>query len=169
MSMWMLFVSQVMAVLRPLKVVLSGRASNLDAVSVPDFPFDPSRGSHSVPFTDIIYIDRSDFRVEDDDDYFGLAPGKAVGLKYAVVVRCDSFDVSESGIAQANRAISFLFLFHWVKISGDPTVLYCSVLGEGEVKPKGTVQWVPDGVHGCLDVEVNNNLQSLFRFIQDSG
>jgi glutaminyl-tRNA synthetase len=30
-----------------------------------------------------VYIDRSDFREEDDPDYFRLAPGKLVGLMKA--------------------------------------------------------------------------------------
>lgn len=36
--------------------------------------------SHQVPFTQKVYIDRSDFREIDSKDYFRLAPGKAVGL-----------------------------------------------------------------------------------------
>jgi hypothetical protein len=31
--------------------------------------------------------------VVDSEDYFGLAPGKIVGLKYAYVIKCDSYDV----------------------------------------------------------------------------
>ncbi len=53
-----------MAVLEPLKV----RIENWDhgnwsaTVTVPDFPAEPHRGSHSVDFDDVIYIDQTDFR-----------------------------------------------------------------------------------------------------------
>jgi hypothetical protein len=33
-------------------------------------PFEPSRGSHSLPFGDVVFIDAADFRLEDDEDYF---------------------------------------------------------------------------------------------------
>lgn len=56
-------------------------------VTVPDYPFDPSRGSHSVTLEEEIFIDRSDFRMLDSDDYFGLAPNKVVALKYACRIR----------------------------------------------------------------------------------
>ena len=35
-----------------------------------------------------IHADRSDFRLVDSDDYFGLAPNKTVSLKYAYRIRC---------------------------------------------------------------------------------
>lgn len=65
-----------MAVLDPVPLVISG----LDEVvgkaitdsdpmiwDVPDFPFDPARGSHTVPMTNCIFIDRSDVRVVDSE------------------------------------------------------------------------------------------------------
>ncbi|KAL8964091.1 MAG: hypothetical protein Q9183_004710 [Haloplaca sp. 2 TL-2023] len=48
-------------------------------VEVP-FSKSPAYGSHTIPFTKIVYIERSDFREVDSDDYFRLAPGKTVGL-----------------------------------------------------------------------------------------
>lgn len=79
-----MYINQVMAVLEPLKVVLTNAPTN-GCYEVADFPFDPARGSHKVMLNESeIYIDRSDFRMVDDDDYYGLAPGKVVGLKYAM-------------------------------------------------------------------------------------
>ena len=31
-----------------------------------------------MPFTRVVYIERTDFRTEDAEDYNGLAPGKTV-------------------------------------------------------------------------------------------
>jgi hypothetical protein len=59
-----------MAVLKPIKVVITGRTglgSHAAALTVPDYPFDPARGSHTVPMDDIVYIDAQDFRLEDDE------------------------------------------------------------------------------------------------------
>ena len=37
-----------------------------------------STETYSVPFTRVVYIERTDFRTEDAEDYYGLAPGKTV-------------------------------------------------------------------------------------------
>lgn len=49
---------------------------------VQNFPMDATLGSHTITLTSTIYIDASDFRLKDSSQYFGLAPDKAVGLKY---------------------------------------------------------------------------------------
>ena len=54
-----------MVVLDPLLVVLSGVADM--TVAVPNFPFDPSRGTHFTKLQREIFIDRSDFRMEDSE------------------------------------------------------------------------------------------------------
>jgi glutaminyl-tRNA synthetase len=36
-----------------------------------------------VPFTRVVYIEETDFREADSKDYYGLAPGKAVMLRWA--------------------------------------------------------------------------------------
>lgn len=49
--------------------------------------------SHRIPFTKKVYIERSDFREVDSDDYFRLAPGKSVGLlKAPSPITATSFD-----------------------------------------------------------------------------
>ena len=87
---------QVMGVLNPLKIILS-TVPDEKSVEVFDFPFDPTRGSHLVTVSQIMFIDRSDFRLVDDADYFGLAPGKFVGLKYLFVIKCDSYELDANG------------------------------------------------------------------------
>ena len=86
-----------MAVLNPIRVTVRDFPTGTTSVEVPDFPFEPSRGSHTVPIEPVIFIDQADFRVVDDADYFGLAPGKIVGLKYAFVIKCESFETNEKG------------------------------------------------------------------------
>ena len=74
-------VPRLMVVLDPIPVIIDDLPEDyLEEIELPFNPKDPSVGSHIVPFTRTVYIDRSDFREEDSKDYFRLAPGKAVGL-----------------------------------------------------------------------------------------
>lgn len=86
-------VPRLMLVLDPIKVVLQNLPD--DYLEERDVPFDPkdaAKGVHKVPFTKTIYIERDDFREEDDPDFFRLAPGKSVGLLNAEhPIRCISF------------------------------------------------------------------------------
>jgi glutaminyl-tRNA synthetase len=83
---------RAMAVLRPLRVVIEnypeGASEELDAVNNPE---DPSAGTRKVPFGKVLYIERDDFRADAPKDYFRLAPGKEVRLRYAYFVTAKSF------------------------------------------------------------------------------
>ncbi len=50
-----------------------------------------------LPLTRVVYIERDDFRLEDDKDFYGLAPGKEVYLKYAYAIKCDSYTLGDDG------------------------------------------------------------------------
>ncbi len=81
--------ARVMAVLRPLKVVIDnypdGQVEELDAVNNPE---DPSAGVRKVPFSKVIYIEREDFMEDAPKKFFRLAPGREVRLRYAYFVTC---------------------------------------------------------------------------------
>jgi glutaminyl-tRNA synthetase len=80
---------RVMAVLRPLKVVIDnypeGREEALDAVNNPE---DPAAGSRRVPFSRVLYIEKDDFRENPPKEFFRLAPGREVRLRYAYFLTC---------------------------------------------------------------------------------
>lgn len=80
---------RVMAVLRPLKVVIENypedRVEYLDAINNPE---DPSAGSRKVPFSRELYIERDDFMESPPKQFFRLAPGREVRLRYAYFVTC---------------------------------------------------------------------------------
>ncbi len=82
---------RVMAVLRPLKVVIDNypadQVDELDAINNPE---DPAAGTRKVPFTREIYIERDDFREDPPKEFFRLAPGREVRLRYAYLVTCTS-------------------------------------------------------------------------------
>jgi glutaminyl-tRNA synthetase len=80
---------RVMAVLRPLKIVLDnfpeGRVDELVAPYDPEKPDGPSR---KVPFARELYIEQEDFAEVPAKKWFRLAPGQEVRLRYACIVRC---------------------------------------------------------------------------------
>jgi glutaminyl-tRNA synthetase len=80
---------RVLAVLRPLKVVIDnypeGQAEELEAINNPE---DESAGTRKVPFSRTLYIERDDFMEDPPKDYFRLAPGREVRLRYAYFVKC---------------------------------------------------------------------------------
>lgn len=91
-------VPRLMLVLDPIKVVFENLPDDyLEEREVPFDPKDKEKGTHKVPFTKVIYIDRDDFREEDDPDFFRLAPGKSVGLLHAEhPISCTSFTKDSS-------------------------------------------------------------------------
>jgi len=80
---------RVMAVLRPLKVVIDNYPEDLteelDAVNNPE---DSSMGTRKVPFSRVIYIEKDDFRENPPKEFFRLAPGREVRLRYAYYITC---------------------------------------------------------------------------------
>jgi glutaminyl-tRNA synthetase len=80
---------RVMGVLRPLRVVLvnypEDQAEELEAVNNPE---DPRMGTRKVPFSRVLYIERDDFREDPPKQFFRLAPGREVRLRYAYLITC---------------------------------------------------------------------------------
>jgi len=81
---------RVMAVLRPLKLVIDnfpdGKTMEMDA---PLHPEDASYGSRKIPFTKVLYVERDDFKEDPPKEWFRLAPGREVRLRYACLVKCN--------------------------------------------------------------------------------
>jgi glutaminyl-tRNA synthetase len=89
---------RVMAVLRPLKVVIDNYPENhseeMDAVNNPE---DPSAGSRKVPFSRELYIEQDDFREDPPKGYFRLSPGREVRLRYGYFITCKSVVKNDKG------------------------------------------------------------------------
>ncbi|MBM4261477.1 MAG: glutamine--tRNA ligase/YqeY domain fusion protein [Deltaproteobacteria bacterium] len=120
---------RVMAVLRPIKVVLENcpddKVEELEAVNNPE---DPAAGTRKVPFSKTLYIEQDDFREEPPKGFFRLSPGKEVRLRYAYIIKCTevvkdpsgaitelrcTYDPeTKSGSAQASRKVKATI--HWV-------------------------------------------------------
>jgi glutaminyl-tRNA synthetase len=80
---------RVMAVLHPLRVVIDnypeGKTEELEAVNNPE---DPNMGMRKVPFSRVLYIEQDDFMEQPPKEFFRLAPGREVRLRYAYIIKC---------------------------------------------------------------------------------
>ncbi len=131
---------RVLAVLRPLKVVIDnypeGKTEELEAINNPE---DPSAGTRKLPFSRVLYVERDDFREFPPKDFYRLAPGREVRLRWAYFIKCE-------------RAVKD-------PSTGEVTELHCiydpATRGgnapDGR-KVKGTIHWV-SAAHG-LEAEV---------------
>jgi len=121
---------RVMAVLRPLRVVLENypedHVEELDAVNNPE---DPGAGSRKVPFSRVLYIERDDFREDPPPKFFRLAPGREVRLRYAYIIRC----VGVVKDAQSGEIVELRCTYDPETRSGSPA---------SARKVKATLHWV---------------------------
>ncbi len=89
---------RVMAVLRPLKVVIDNYPKNkveqLEAVNNPE---DPNAGTRKVAFSRELYIEREDFMENPPKKFYRLAPRREVRLRYAYFVTCTDVVKDENG------------------------------------------------------------------------
>ena len=89
---------RVMAVLRPLKVVIDnypeGQVEEMDAHNNPE---DESAGSRKVPFSRVLYIEQDDFREVPPPKYFRLSLGREVRLRYGYFITAKSVVKNDRG------------------------------------------------------------------------
>ncbi|KEH97137.1 glutamate--tRNA ligase [Clostridium botulinum C/D str. BKT12695] len=90
--------ARTMAVLRPLKVVITnypeGQVEMLEAENNQD---NPEMGSREIPFTREIYIEQEDFMENPPKKYHRLYVGNEVRLKNAYFVKCTDIVKDENG------------------------------------------------------------------------
>ena len=123
-----------MAVLRPLKVVLTNYPEDkTEPLEAMNHPNRPELGVREVPFTRELYIEHDDFMEDAPRKFFRLKPGGEVRLRSAYIIRCDEV------IKDAQENVVEL------RCSYDPETR--SGTGSSERKVKGTIHWV-SAVHG---------------------
>ena len=129
--------ARVMAVLHPLKVVLTNYPEDKSEELLAENH--PTRGGKRyVPFSRELYIEREDFMEEPPKKFFRLRPGGEVRLKHAYIIKCEEVVKDEKG---------------------EITELRCSYDPESKSggsaanrKVKGTLHWV--SANDALDAEV---------------
>ncbi len=131
---------RVMGVLDPVKVVVvnypEGEEEYLEAINNPE---DMSMGTREVPFSKVLYIERSDFREDPPKKYFRLAPGREVRLRYAYYITCVDVVKDET----TNEIVEIHCTYDPSTRGGDAP--------DGR-KVKGTIHWV--SAWHCCQAEV---------------
>lgn len=132
--------ARVMAVLRPLRVVIDNYPENqveeMDAVNNPE---DPAAGARKVPFSRVLYIEQDDFREDPPKQFYRLSPGREVRLRYGYFITCTSLVKNEKGEVVE------------VHCTYDPATRGGNAPPDGR-KVKATIHWV-SAAH-ALDAEV---------------
>ena len=118
---------RVMAVLRPLKLVLTNYPEDETEYLLAENS--PTHGGQRyVPFARELYIDREDFMEDAPKKFFRLKPGGEVRLKHAYIIKC------EEVIKDAAGEITEL------RCTYDPETRSGGTAANRKVK--GTIQWV---------------------------
>jgi glutaminyl-tRNA synthetase len=122
-------VLSVMAVLRPLKVVITNYPEDtVEMLTIANNTENEDLGSREVPFSKVLYIEQDDFMENPVKGYNRLAPGVEVRLKGAYFIKCEEIIKDEAGNVVELRC------------SYDPATKSGSGF-EGR-KVKGTIHWV---------------------------
>ena len=149
-----------MAVLRPLKVVLTNypedRVEMMDAMN---HPGRPELGTRKMPFSRELMIEQDDFMEEASAKFFRLKPGGEVRLRFGYIIQCDEVIKNDAGEVIELRC------------SYDPDTR--SGTGSSDRKIKGTIHWVScqqaiDArvrLYDRLFTEVNPNSASDFHAV----
>ncbi|MBS0149502.1 MAG: glutamine--tRNA ligase/YqeY domain fusion protein [Nitrospira sp.] len=174
---------RVMAVLRPLKVVLENYPDNvveeLEAVNNPE---DAAAGTRKVPFSKVLYIEQDDFKEDPPKQFYRLAPGREVRLRYGYIIKCIgvtkdpqtgaitelhcTYDPeTRSGSAQEQRKVKATL--HWVSAAHavQATIrFYQPLLLTDQAKPPSDQDWThslnPQSLELLTDCWVEPGLRS---------
>src|SRR5690606_18355156 len=115
-----------MAVLRPLKVVLTNwPETEVEELAAVNHPNNPDAGTRQVSFGREIYIERSDFMEDPPKKFFRLRPGGEVRLRFAYIIRCNEVVKDDDGNIIELRC------------TYDPDTRS----GSSDRKVKGTIHW----------------------------
>ena len=128
-----------MAVINPVKVVIDNYPEGLvETVTMENNPEQEGSGTHEMPFSREIFIERDDFMENPPKKFFRLAPGNEVRLKGAYIIKGESVEKDADG---------------------NITVIHCtydpdsrSGMPGAQRKVKGTLHWV--SAEHAVDAEV---------------
>jgi len=136
-----------MAVLRPLKVVLTTYPQDeVEMMVAMNHPGRPELGTRELPFSRELWIERDDFKEDAPRKFFRLKPGGEVRLRFGYIIRCDEVIKNDAGDVIELRC------------SHDPDTR--SGTGTSDRKVKGTIHWVSCQHAGNADVRLYDRLFS---------
>lgn len=131
--------TRVCAVINPVKVVITNYPEDLtEYMEMENNPEDPQAGTHKMPFSRELYIERDDFMENPPKKFFRMTLGGEVRLKGAYIVKCTGCKKDADGNVEE---------------------IYCEYDADTKSgmpgsmrKVKGTLHWV--SARHCTDAEV---------------
>jgi len=118
-----------MAVLRPLKVVLTNYPEDqVELMQAMNHPANPDMGTRDMPFSRELWIEQDDFLEEAPRKFFRLKPGGEVRLRFGFIIKCEEVIKDDDGNVVELRC------------TYDPDTR--SGTGTSDRKVKGTIHWV---------------------------
>ena len=120
--------NRVMAVLDPVKLVITNYSDQSEELEIDNNPEDESTGKRKMPFSKELWIEREDFMETPPKKFFRLGPGLMVRLKGAYIIKCEDFKKDADG---------------------NVTEIHCTYIPESRsgndtsgINVKGTIHWV---------------------------
>lgn len=133
--------TRVMGVLNPVKLVITNYPEGKSEIlQMENNPEQADSGTHDVPFSRELYIEREDFKEDGGKKFFRLSLGNEVRLKSAYIIKAESVVKDESGVIQE------------IHCTYDPESRSGSGTEASQRKVKGTLHWV--SIEHAIQAEV---------------
>lgn len=137
--------TRVSAVLNPVKLIITNYPENkVEYLETENNPEDPEAGTHQIPFTRELYIERDDFMENPPQKFFRLAPDQEVRLKSAYIIKCTGIKKDSDGNVEE------------IYCEYDPDTR--SGMPGSMRKVKGTLHWVSAEYSSTAEVRLYDRL-----------
>lgn len=137
--------TRVSAVLNPVKLIITNYTENkVEYLETENNPEDPEAGTHQIPFTRELYIERDDFMENPPKKFFRLAPDQEVRLKSAYIIKCTGIKKDSDGNVEE------------IYCEYDPDTR--SGMPGSMRKVKGTLHWVSAEYSSTAEVRLYDRL-----------
>ena len=137
--------TRVSAVLNPVKLIITNYPENkVEYLETENNPEDPEAGTHQIPFTRELYIERDDFMENPPKKFFRLAPDQEVRLKSAYIIKCTGIKKDSDGNVEE------------IYCEYDPDTR--SGMTGSMRKVKGTLHWVSAEYSSTAEVRLYDRL-----------
>jgi glutaminyl-tRNA synthetase len=137
--------TRVSAVLNPVKLIITNYPENkVEYLETENNPEDPEAGTHQIPFTRVLYIERDDFMENPPKKFFRLAPDQEVRLKSAYIIKCTGIKKDSDGNVEE------------IYCEYDPDTR--SGMPGSMRKVKGTLHWVSAEYSSTAEVRLHDRL-----------
>lgn len=162
---------RVFAVIEPLKIINNDLSIEKTInCNHPNHPNDESIGSHDTILSREIFIEKSDFRDVDSPDYYRLAPGKTIRLKYSQFVNYVSHDAN-NGVVNVCDSIpdkprKVKGIIHWVSTNSPKAFfeIYEPLYENGKIVDNPQINVYDGYVEPYVIEAINKNITHVFQF-----